>query len=211
MEFISARPDVVRSIRQIEFLRYWLRLRIQADGRTPRMHDFQPERIDEERSDLVTYQIDWAESVPRIIIASSGARVAEAYGRANERNAGLALGDFIGADAVPTVVPVYHACIDRRLPIYTITNFVDNEFHPVVYERLLLPFADRDVITHIVGSLKTISEDGRFQLKNLFVADGNGFPAPTCFVIDQYSAARVRSGRGDDSGIMEAGSRAENC
>ena len=37
-----------------------------------------------------------------------------------------------------------------------------------MYERLLLPFSDGTVVTDIVGSLKTISEDGRFVIQDLF-------------------------------------------
>jgi len=75
----------------------------------------------------------------------------------------------------------------------------------VIYERLLLPLADRDVVTHIVGSLKTISEDGRFQLKNLFVPDSSGLPAPTCFVIDPQATARIQAGRSGDPDVEESG------
>ena len=37
----------------------------------------------------------------------------------------------------------------------------------VAYERLLLPFSDGGGVTHVIASLKTICEDGGFEIKNL--------------------------------------------
>ena len=54
-----------------------------------------------------------------------------------------------------------------RLPVYTIANIDDIYGHIVAYERLLLPFADGGEVTHIIASLKTISEDGGFEINNL--------------------------------------------
>ena len=41
----------------------------------------------------------------------------------------------------------------------------------VDYERLLMPFSDGAGVTHIMASLKTISEDGGFEIKNLMRAN----------------------------------------
>ena len=57
--------------------------------------------------------------------------------------------------------------IARRLPAYTIANMDDIYGRVVAYERLLLPFSENGSITHILASLKTISEDGSFEIKNL--------------------------------------------
>lgn len=64
-------------------------------------------------------------------------------------------------------MPIYHECVARRLPIYTIANIDDISGRDVAYERLLLPFAQEGEITHLIASLKTISEDGGFEIKNL--------------------------------------------
>ena len=37
----------------------------------------------------------------------------------------------------------------------------------VAYERLLLPFSASQGVTHVIASLKTISEDGSFEIRNL--------------------------------------------
>ena len=50
------------------------------------------------------------------------------------------------------------------LPAFTIANMDDIYGRLGVYERLLLPFSDGDSVTHIIASLKTISEDGGFEI-----------------------------------------------
>jgi hypothetical protein len=65
------------------------------------------------------------------------------------------------------VMPVYYECIARRLPTYTISNIDDTYGRIVAYERLLLPFSDGGGVTDIIASLKTISEDGGFEIRNL--------------------------------------------
>jgi len=65
------------------------------------------------------------------------------------------------------VMPIYYQCIKRALPVYTIANVDDIYGRVVAYERLLLPFTEGGAVTHIIASLKTISEDGGFEIKNL--------------------------------------------
>jgi hypothetical protein len=65
------------------------------------------------------------------------------------------------------VMPVYYECIKRVLPVYTISNIDDSYGRIVAYERLLLPFCDGGNVTHVIASLKTISEDGGFEIRNL--------------------------------------------
>jgi hypothetical protein len=51
-------------------------------------------------------------------------------------------------------------CIGRGLSVFTIADNDDIYGHAVAYERLLL-------ITHVTVSVKTISEDGGFEIRNL--------------------------------------------
>ena len=73
----------------------------------------------------------------------------------------------IGARLAPFVMPVYHECVRRALPVYTIAHIDDIHRRVVAYERLVLPFSDGGAVTHAITSLKTISEDGGFEIKNL--------------------------------------------
>jgi hypothetical protein len=80
---------------------------------------------------------------------------------------GKLLDQYLGTRLAPIVMPVYYECIARKLPAYTISHINDIYGRVVAYERLLLPFSDRADVTHIIASLKTISEDGGFEIKNL--------------------------------------------
>ena len=90
--------------------------------------------------------------------------MASAYGHTGK---GRFLDEYLGRRLAPIVMPVYYECIARRLPVYTISNIDDSYGRIVAYERLLLPFSDADNVTHVIASLKTISEDGGFEIRNL--------------------------------------------
>lgn len=173
MDFVSANPTVVKSIKQRELLNAWLRL-YAPEQRMPRVADYQPERLADERPDLVYYTVDTAREPPLLTIESDGTRMSSAYGHTGK---GKLLHDYVGARLAPIVMPVYYECIHRKLPVYTIANIDDVYGRIVAYERLLLPFSDGNAVTHIIASLKTISEDGGFEIKNLMRAN-DALPVP---------------------------------
>ena len=163
MEFESARPSVVKSIKQRDLLNTWLRLYARAKA-IPRVAEYEPERLSDEMPDLVFYSVDGASTPPCLTIESDGTRMSRAYGQIGK---GKPLDQYLGARLAPIVMPVYYACVARKLPVYTISHIDDIYGRIVAYERLLLPFSDRSDVTHIIASLKTISEDGGFEIKNL--------------------------------------------
>jgi hypothetical protein len=164
MDFESANPTVVKSIKQRDLLNIWLRL-YARDQKLPALAEFQPARIEDELPDLVFFTIDATQQPPRIIIDSDGTRMASAYGHTGK---GRLLEEYLGPRLAPLVMPVYYECIRRSLPAFTVAHIDDVYGRIVAYERLLLPFSDsRGAVTHIIGSLKTISEDGGFEIKNL--------------------------------------------
>ena len=59
MDFESAKPSAVKSIRQRDLLNTWLRLYARHQ-RLPRVEDYRPERLTEELPDLVYYAVDIA-------------------------------------------------------------------------------------------------------------------------------------------------------
>lgn len=65
------------------------------------------------------------------------------------------------------IIPVYDACISRAIPVYTISQVTDSNGVKVDYERMLMPFGGHHDVDHIIASLKTISEDGAFNIRNL--------------------------------------------
>ena len=163
MEFESANPTIVKSIKQRDLLNTWLRLYAREQS-MPRIEAYQPERLADELPDLVYYTVDSTELPPRLMIQSDGTRMASAYGHTGK---GRYLDDFLGPRLGPVVMPVYYECLKRALPVYTVSNIDDVYGRIVAYERLLLPFAQGGHVTHMIASLKTISEDGGFEIRNL--------------------------------------------
>jgi hypothetical protein len=173
VEFDSANPSIVKSIKQRDLLNTWLRL-YAREQRTPHVEEYQPERLAEEVSDLVYYTVDTATLPPRLTIESSGTRMSSAYGNTGR---GRYLDEYLGSRLAPVVMPVYYECIKRALPIYTIANIDDSYGRIVAYERLLLPFSKGGHVSHVIASLKTISEDGGFEIKNL-MRGNDSLPTP---------------------------------
>jgi len=162
LEFESANPTIVKSIKQRDLLNTWLRLYARAQSLPP-IEEYRPARIEEEFPDLVFLSVETAQP-PRLIIDRDGARMTSAFGNSG---AGRYLDDYLGTRLAPLVTPVYHECLRRALPVYTIANVDDSFGRIVAYERLLLPFSKGGGVTHVIASLKTISEDGGFEIRNL--------------------------------------------
>jgi hypothetical protein len=163
LEFESANPSVVKSIKQRDLLNTWLRLYARAQ-QLPRVEEYEPARLADELPDLVYYTVENTQQPPRLMIQSDGTRMSTAYGHTGK---GRYLDEYLPAKLVPVVMPVYYECIARALPVYTVSNVDDAYGRIVAYERLLLPFSQAGEVTHVIASLKTISEDGGFEIRNL--------------------------------------------
>ena len=163
------------------------------------MSEYQPERIEDELPDMVFYTVDTQVQPPRLTIQSDGTRMSTAYGNTGK---GRHLDEYLGARLAPIVMPVYYECIGRRLPAYTIADMNDIYGRIVAYERLLLPFADEGSVTHIIASLKTISEDGGFEIKNL-IRGNDKLPVPTLRTIIDRDLFHRAPGRIPPGDVLE--------
>ena len=76
MDFQSANPSVVKSVRQRDLLNNWLRLYGQRQE-LPAVANYQPDRLADELPDLVYYLVERTEP-PRLIIDSNGTRMSKA-------------------------------------------------------------------------------------------------------------------------------------
>lgn len=162
MNFESANPTIVKSIKQRDFLNTWLRLFARRQE-LPRIDEFRPERIDEEFPDLVFMKVENAQTA-RLVIERDGARMTSAFGISG---AGRYLDEYLGPRLASLIMPIYEECLRRALPVYTIAEVDDIYGRNVAYERLLLPFSDGGAVTHVLASMKTICEDGGFEITNL--------------------------------------------
>jgi hypothetical protein len=163
VDFQSADPSVVKSIRQRDLLNGWLRLYARQSA-LPYIADYQPDRLAEELPDLVYYIVEQDRQPARFVIDSNGTRMSNAYGSTGR---GRYLDEYLGPILGPVVLPVYAECVRRALPVYTISVVDDVHGRAVAYERVLMPFSDGAGVSHIIASLKAISEDGGFEIRNL--------------------------------------------
>lgn len=199
MEFQSAPPSIVRSVKQRDLLNAWLRL--YDKNPRPALAHYAPDRLVEEQRDLVYYKVFATATGLRFMINSEGSRLAQGYGRVNEGNKGTWLDEYLDPEVAPIVLPVYLECAKRRLPVYTISKIVDVRGQTIDYERLVLPFFDRGRVSDIIMSAKLISEASRFELNNLFRVREK-LPLPTVrVVVDQEltPAAIQRQGKTDSA------------
>jgi hypothetical protein len=200
VDFESANPSVVKSIKQRDLLNTWLRL-YSREQKLPRLDDYQPARLSDELTDLVYYSVDAAELPPRLTIQSDGTRISNAYGHTGK---GKCLDEYLGARLVPVVMPVYYKCIERALPVYTISNIDDLYGRIVAYERLLLPFSDGGGVSHVIASLKTISEDGGFEIRNL-MRGNDALPTPKLRTVIDRDLFHRAPGRIPSGDLIEFG------
>ena len=168
MEFASADPSVIKSIRQRYLLNEWLRL---AGKRSPMplQRDFQLDRVDEETVDMMGYDVVGEADGARFLITHQGARLATTYGneRVDPAERRRFLDEAIGPERYANVVDIYRTCLRHKRPVYSISTVDDADGKEVSYERLLMPFGEGEAVQQIVGSFKSISIEGGFKISNL--------------------------------------------
>ena len=181
LDFASAAPSIVKSIRQRDLLNTWLRL-YAREQMAPAVSEYQPARLEEELSDLIYYTVDSSTPAPRLTIQSENTRISHAYGHTGK---GVPLDEYLGPRLAPFVMPIYHQCVARALPVYSVSNVDDIYGRIVALERLLLPFQSDGKVCHVIASVKTFCEDGGFEIKNL-MRGNDALPRPKLrAVIDQ--------------------------
>src|SRR5437764_4512747 len=167
MEFESANPSVVRSIKQRDLLNTWLRA-LRKPQSLPVLSDFRPERITDELPDMMAFNVEGEGdvAVARFVITHEGARLTATYGNEHidpDKRTNRYLDDAIGPHRYARVVASYRACLAHKRPTYSVSTVQDGDGKDVSYERLLLPFGKAGTVEQIVGSYKAISVDGGFQ------------------------------------------------
>jgi hypothetical protein len=181
MNFESATRSVVRSVRQSDLLSAWLRI-ANRERALPLIHQFRPDRLEEEKPDLMYYDVRYEGDDVRFLILHGGQNLVRAF--ATGRNVeGLFLDEFMDASRIAFMKPAFLACIESRRPIYTVSAVSDVNGVPVSYERLALPFGANANVQHLVVSLKTISIEGRFETGDLMRPQGLSYEY--CAIIDR--------------------------
>jgi hypothetical protein len=177
----SAGPSIVKSVRQRQLLNAWLRLSARH-GSLPRVGDYEIDRIEEEKQDMIFCAVTYDGAIARYMITFDGQRLVEAFG---ETGVGRRLEDVLGPERAAATLPIYNECVDRKRPSYSVRRLIDVRGREVDYERLLLPFGNDGSVDTIIGSLKTISADGSFEQKRLMRAETAPVSHAIQAIIDQ--------------------------
>ena len=191
MQFESASPSVVRSVKQRDLLNAWLRA-FDKRGALPRLEDYRPDRIADELADMMGYDVIGAGEHARFLITQEGSRLSATYGNEHidpDKRTNRYLDDAIGPLRYGRVVPSYRACLASKRPTYSVSMVQDADGKDVSYERLLLPFGSAGHVEQIVGSYKAISIEGGFKIRNLMGLSSKPVPVSVVnAVIDQNIA-----------------------
>jgi hypothetical protein len=178
MEFESASPSIVRSVKQRDLLNAWLRA-FDKRGALPRLEDYRPDRIADELADMMGFDVIGAGDQARFLITQEGSRLTATYGSEHidpDKRTNRYLDDAIGPQRYARVLPSYLACLAHRRPTYSVTMVQDADRKDVSYERLLLPFGSADAVEQIVGSYKAISIEGGFKIRDLMGVSSKPVP-----------------------------------
>lgn len=206
MEFVSANPSVVRSIKQRVLLNAWLRA-LQKQTPLPAVADFEPDGLADELPDMMAFEVEGTDENARFFITREGSRLATAYGN-DHLHASERVNRYLDAAIDPVrydrVLPCYRACVTRKRPTYSIAKVKDLDGKEVTFERLLLPFGSGAHVERIIGSYKAISLEGGFKVENLMGLRADAHPVRLLSaVIDRDLARKVQGVRASDD-IVEA-------
>lgn len=194
MHFESASRSVIRSVRQGDLFNAWLRV-FRRERALPLIHQFDYERLSEERPDLMFYDVVREGGDYRYLVQHHGRNLMKAYGTDNTE--GKHLDEFLDRDRLGFMTPAFVACIEARRPVFTVSSVWDVNGIPVSYERLALPFGANDRVQQLIVSLKTISIEGRFETKDLMRAEKQRYTYELCTVIDRDldgASSRLQAG-----------------
>ena len=206
MEFCSADPSVVRSIKQRELLNAWLRAAARHQP-FPLIGDFQPNRFGEELADMMGFDVTGLGDNARFLITHEGIRLTATYGNEHvdpHKRTNRYLDDAIGPERYANVIGLYRACLTHKRPAYSISTVQDADGKDVSYERLLLPFGGSCNVEQIVGSYKSISIEGGFKINNLMGLKPKAMPMILVrAIIDREFVPSRASQRLSDNDVIE--------
>jgi hypothetical protein len=204
MQFTSANPSVVRSVKQRDLLNAWLRA---IGNRTlPVLGDYQPDRIADELADMMGFDVVGEGDDARFRITQEGARLTATYGNEHidpDKRTNRYLDDAIGPARYARVVPSYRACLASKRPTYSVSTVRDQDGKDVSYERLLLPFGSAGNVEQIVGSYKAISIEGGFKINNLMGIRSKSRPESVINAVIDLDVIRGPAGVGAADDIIE--------
>jgi hypothetical protein len=163
MQFTTARPDIVRSVRHSFLLSYWNRLR--GPARLPSWKNIAAEDLKGHVDSLMFCDVEESAGDGfRLLIRYRGARITEVYGECEYHYLDETLPPLLRSATLET----YRHAVENAQPVYTVVATRDRTGCPVDFERLLLPFSrDGTTVDRIVSALEWISIENGFERREL--------------------------------------------
>jgi hypothetical protein len=205
MEFESANPSVVRSVKQRDLLNAWLRA-FDRRRTLPRLEDYRPDRIADELADMMGFDVISAGDRARFLITQEGSRLTATYGNEHvdpDKRTNRYLDDAIGPQRYARVLPSYLACLAHRRPTYSVSMVQDADGKDVSYERLLLPFGSAGAVEQLVGSYKAISIEGGFKIRDLMGISSKPVPENIIKAVIELDPVRGPAGNFASDEVIE--------
>jgi hypothetical protein len=163
MNFQRADTTIIKSIRQISLAREWIHAR--GPAAIPNFANFQPDGRGEDAPDMMVCNLERSGENVRYQCVEAGRRIEVA-------NDAPMKGRFLDAcldSAIHSAARVvWRACIENKLPVYSIVPTADRDGNPVTLEQLYLPFGnDGNRPDMMVASIHAFSTEGKYQLPGL--------------------------------------------
>ena len=163
MQFQKAHVSIVRSIRHVSLVRDWLRSRGQ--NALPKFATFVPNERAGDAADLLINEVIRDSDKLSYLCRVAGPRVEQVYDETMpSRFLHQCLDDVMAAAARP----IWDACIENRLPMYSIVPVSDRDGIPVTIEQIFLPYShDGSRADVMVAALHACSTESRFAHRGL--------------------------------------------
>ncbi|MBN9043813.1 MAG: hypothetical protein BGP05_15655 [Rhizobiales bacterium 62-47] len=163
MQFQTADISIVRSIRQVSLVRDWQRSRGQKA--LPNLADFTPNERAGDAADILMNEVTRQDGKFSYLCRSAGERVAQIFGL---EMISRRLEDCLDAGMAKAARPIWDACVNRKLPVYSILPLADQSGCPVTIEQLFLPYSKGSGETDVMlAVLHAWSTEGRFAIQGL--------------------------------------------
>jgi len=198
MSFQRAQSSIIRSIRQVSLFREWLHLR--ANRKLPDIGDFTPDKRSGDAADLCVNAVERSGDELRYRCKKAGENVVTAFDR---KLHGAYLDECLDESMARAARPIWNACIDQRLPIYSIVPSADRDGVPVTLEHLYLPFVDaEDCSLRMLASIHAVSEEGRFNRKGVVQRNTKAVPLHWAVIVDPATTIVPQKAIEDDFEIV---------
>ena len=163
MKFQRVAVSIIRSIRQVSLTKEWIRQRVHRP--LPKLSAFVVNERTGDSVGLAVQQVVTEDGKRRFRCEMAGRIVEEA-------NDGPVATLFLDRCLDPKIAraarPLWEACIDYKLPTYSIIPARDVDGRPVDVEQLYLPYSsDGETADFMISMLQACSTEGRFAMRGL--------------------------------------------